>query len=376
VREAIQVNDGTSDRAAPRLPSPLAGNPLRAIFEVSSALVASVDYHETLAALCAKIGEALDVSSVDIQTYEPELDVCVYDAYWALAGLTDDDLAYLGTVTRVSERPDIRAILSSAELTEQHTDDPHLSANDREHLQKWGYKSTLDMPLRIGDQVIGILGVQDVRFVRRFMPAERDQFHRLGELAALGIHNARMHRLQQERSRHLESLIEASRALASGRDPQDVYDAIALAAATAFGAPRSVVYEFDAAADTVTPRAIYQREYDPTYDTVGVTEKTDDALGDRSLMWSPVPVLEHVSDPALCEGSRTALQEWGEATCLNVPMVVRGQPQGMFMVSWTDRERLVTADELALAAGMGQQAGVALRNARLFGARPAEGAQQ
>jgi len=342
--------------------SPLAGNPLRAILEVTGALVSSPVYEEVLAGLVEKIGQAMNVWSCDLQAYVPERDACIYVAAWSVPGPTDDEIAYLGTVTNVRDRPDIRDLIESTGLTEQHADDPALSAHDREQLTKWGLKSTLDMPLRVGDRVVGVLGVQETRFVRHFTPAERDQFTRLCELAAIGMYNAEVLRGDRERARHLAALYEVSHALATVREPDEVFSLIARAAAEALDGPRAVVYDYDAAAATMTPRAIHQREYDAGYDTVGVSEALGTVVGDSELLARSDPWVEQLSDPDLAPDVRESFRQWGETTSLQAPLRFRGEPLGMLMVTWTGQERLVTSDELALARGLAQQAAVALAN--------------
>jgi GAF domain-containing protein len=353
------------DNRSVSTPSPLSGNPLRAIFEVSAALVSSTVFRDVLAQVVAKIGEAMNVSSCDMQTYMPERDVCIYEAFWSVRGITDADRDYIGTVTNLRDRPDIRAIIESPGLFEQHLDDPDLPEQDREEIVKWGYKSTLDIPLRVGDEVVGVLGIQESRFVRHFTPAERDLFGWFCELAAVGIANAGALRRQQERAGHLQALTEISRTLAGSGDPQTVFATIGSAAAAAFDAPRAIVYEYDQKADNVTPRFIHQREYDAEYDTTGVPESVDFAIGDRSVLTATWPTVDQVSDPETDPATLENMQLWGETTCLNMPMVYRGEPLGVFMCLWTDRERILTHDELALAAGMGHQAAVALKNVQL-----------
>ena len=344
--------------------SPLAGNPLLAILEVSTALVSSPVYEEVLASVVEKIGLAMNVWSCDLQAYWPERDACVYVASWSVPGLTEDEVAYLGTITNVRDRPDIRDLIESTGLTEQHVDDPALSAHDREQLTKWGLKSTLDMPLRVGDRVVGILGVQETRFVRRFTPAERDQFVRLCELAAIGMHNAQVLRADRERARHLAALYDAGHALATVREPQEVFAIIARAAAEALDAPRAIVYDYDAAAETMTARAIYQTEYDADYDTVGVAESARGVIGDVGLLRRAEPSIQQLSDPYLPDEVRETFELWGEKTCLSASLLYRGEPLGAIMVIWTGQERLVTPDETTLLEGFGQQAAVALATVR------------
>ncbi len=345
--------------------SPLAGNPLLAILEVSAALVSSTVYEEVLAAVLARIGEAMTVASCDLQTYDRARRVLIYEAFWSITGPTEEEQDYLGTVTPLDARPDLKAILTSPGLFEQHVDDPDISTHDLEQMRKWGYRSTLDMPLRFGDEVIGILGLQEMRFVRRFTPAERDQFLRLCELAAIGIHNAGLLRHDQERGRHLSSLAEIGHALATVREPREVFATIAAATARALGAPRVIVYDYDAGADTMTPRAIHQDDYDPDYDTLDVPEPINVVLGDHALLTRREPTVEQVSDPDLHPDVRESFLTWGEATSVEATMVFRGEPLGVVMALWTGHERLVTPDELALIRGIGEQAAVALENVRL-----------
>ena len=345
--------------------SPLAGNPLLAILEVSAALVSSTVFRDALEAVVGRIGEATSVSSCDLHTYDAPRNLLIYEGYWSIDGVTDEDRAYIGTVTPVDDRPDLQAILDSDGLVEQHVDDPRISAHDVEQLRKWGYRSTLDMPLRVGDRVIGILGLQEKRFVRRFTPAERDQFLRLCELAALGIHSAGLLRRDQERGRHLGSLGAISHALATVREPGEVFSAIADAAARSLGAPRVIVYDYDVAAETLTPRAIHQDEYDADYASAGVSEAIARARGDDAWQTHPEPRLEQASDPDLDPEVGESLARWGETTRLQATMVCRGKPRGMLVAAWTGHERLVTADELALSKAIGEQAAVALDNVRL-----------
>lgn len=348
--------------------SPLAGNPLRAIMEVSAALVSSPVYEEVLSSLVEKIGLAMDVWSCDLMSYVPERDVTIYEAVWQRPGLSDDDRAYIGTVSSLAERPDVRALIEGPGLFEQHLDDRGLSAHDREQLTKWGYKSTLDMPLRIDGRVIGLLGVQETRFVRRFMPAEHEQFARLCQLAAIGIYNAQVLRADRERARHLASLYASSHAMVSVPAPDEALAALARAAGEALDAPRAVVYSYEPDAGTMTPRAIYQAEYDEAYDTLGVAEPAVEVIGDLGSLERSDPWVEQVSDPELPDEVREAFLLWSETTTAQGPLLFCGKPLGVLMVAWTGHERLVTSDELAMVKSIGQQAAMALAR---IGARAA-----
>jgi GAF domain-containing protein len=350
-----------------RAPSPLSANPLLAIFEVSQALVSSTEYSEVLAKLAAKIGEAMNVASCNILAYVPEQDACIHAAFWKAEGTTEVERATVGTFVNLRDRPDLRDILSSPGLAERHADDPDLNAVARENIESWGFKAMLDMPLRVGDEPIGSVGVQETEFPRRFTQTERDLFGWLCELASLGIHNADLMRRQQNRSRHLASLVAINKALASAHDPQQVFATIARAAATALGAPLSTVYEYSAGADTLTARAVHEPPGWESKYQLDVPLAVDTACVDPSVLTDREPLVEHVSDLDLTPEIRQDLIDCDEKTVISVPIVFRGEALGVLLIMWTGQERLLSGDELALARCMGRQAALVLHNARLRG---------
>lgn len=344
----------TRRHRAEHQPSPLSGNPLLAIVEVGRALVSSTAHSEMLATVVERVGETMSAWACDILTFVPERDLLIYEAHWCVRGLSAEDRSRIGRTIHLRDRPDLRAILESDAISESRIDDPELSPAHREQLDKWNYKSVLDVPLRVGERVVGILGVQETRFARRYAPAERDLFGWLSDLAAVGVQTATALRRQEERGRHLEALLSISQAAGSAGETREILDTISAAAATVFAAERAIVYTLDEVAETLTPAAIYQLEYEPDYDTVGVPELIDDVLSDRETLTAGEPFLEYIGDPDLDEKIREVLRQWNENSCLNVPMMMHGRSLGVFMLIWTELEHIVTDDETALAAGIAQ----------------------
>jgi GAF domain-containing protein len=347
----------------------ISGNPLQAILEVSAALVSSREYRAVLSTVAEKIGRAMSVWSVGISSYDADRDVCVFEGWWCLGGSTQEDLDYIGTVADLRERPDLRRIIETPGVRVERVDDLSLPALNREQMAKWGIKTEVDVTLRVGGRAIGMIGLEEHRFVRDFTPVELDLFAKLCDLAAIGIYNAMVHSREQERTRHLRSLLAVSHSLAAADTARcDLFPAIAESAATAMGAPRAVVYEYDPARDELVTRGVYHADDVEGYDTVGSAETVEDALGDRALLTARDPFVEHVSDPAMAADTREVLERWGEKTCLNLPMVYRNEPLGYLMLAWTEREHQLTSDELHLCTGIADQAAAALENVRRAGA--------
>jgi GAF domain-containing protein len=341
----------------------ISGNPLRAILEVSAALVSSLEYGEVMAAVAEKIGQAMSVWNVGISSYDAVRDVCVFEGWWCEGGITQEDRDYIGTVADLRERPDLRHILDTPGVQVESVTDRFLPSLDREQLTKWGIKTEVDVRLTAGDEVIGMIGLEEHRFVREFTPVELDLFAKLCDLAAIGIHNAMVYRHQQERNRHLESLLEVSRELSAARGA--LFPTLAVAGAAAMQAPRSLVYEYDPASDMLICRGTHHEDSVSGYGEVGVAETIAEVLGDRALLTATTPLVEQVSDPALSADAREVLERWGETTCINAPLVYGDTPLGVLMIAWTGREHPITDAELTLAIGMAQQAAAAIENERL-----------
>ena len=67
----------------------------------------------------------------------------------------------------------------------------------------------------------------------------------------MAIHNARLYRQQEEQNRHLASLLDSSRALASTVVLEDVLALVCRKAAQALATGQCVIYEYDHARDAI-----------------------------------------------------------------------------------------------------------------------------
>ena len=103
----------------------------RAVLELGATLASSLVLEDVLATVARRIGEIMDVWWVDIWNYSSERDALIYEAYWCRGGMSDEDLAYVGTVTPLNERPEFRRLLEGGRAVECHIDDPDLAPGER-----------------------------------------------------------------------------------------------------------------------------------------------------------------------------------------------------------------------------------------------------
>src|SRR5450759_3864644 len=251
------------------------------------------------------------LSAADIFDYSAADNAMVASGYWAL-DITPEDEDYLGFRISLDERPGYYACVDEPRLIDRQLDDPDWPPGEREIAARWDEKSGLVAPLLYGGELIGLLGCTEKRFVRHFTDEDKEFLELLAVPAALAIHNARVFREQEERARRLVTLRDCGRAVASSLHVDEVLATLARKAAEALGSPECVIFDYDAAADTLTAKALYE----------------EDPQGNEDL---------------------------------GVPF-----PLGILVCIETQRERVFSQEETELIGGVAEQAAVAIHNARLY----------
>ena len=173
---------------------------LRALGEISQAVSSSLDADEVLTTIVARAVELSDADGGSIFEYEPDrgefaLRTCFgtsAELAEALRGIPIGlDETFIGRAASARE------VRQAPELAAEAAD-PHLDA-----LRRHGWRSIVAVPLRRGDDVIGILTVR-----RKTPGAFADEAVRLLETlagqSATAIHNAGLFRELEHKSRELE----------------------------------------------------------------------------------------------------------------------------------------------------------------------------
>ena len=336
--------------------------------EFGVSITSSLLLEETLALIAQRTGEAVDAWECDLYEYSPEKGRLTATAFWSRDPV-DADVEWIGTVVDIADRPTYQTVIAGKRVVEDRLDDPALPSRERELMETWGEKTALTVPLVFRDEVIGCLVVLEKREVRSFTPQEVYILRELAVPAAIAIHNARMYRRQEDRTRHLSSLLDASRAITSSVVFEDVLDLVAENAAETLGSPECLIYEYDAPNDAVVARSFYARagHVNPDFDPeIGTSFSLDDYPTDRFVLTGGTPIIERVSDEHLPEDVRASMEMWDEKSALTVPLIFHDQPLGLMELVETETERQFTGEEIDLACGLGEQAAVAIHNARLF----------
>jgi diguanylate cyclase (GGDEF)-like protein/excisionase family DNA binding protein len=337
---------------------------LTLLFEVTRAVTSSLVLEDVLDLVTRTTAEAMGTFAADIFDYSAVDNTMVSSGYWAL-DITPEDEEYIGYCISLDERPGYYPCVNEPRLVEQQLDDPDLPPDEREIAARWGETSSLIAPLLYGGELIGLLGCTEKRFVRRFTDEDKEFLELLAVPAALAIHNARVFREQEERARRLATLRDCGRAVTSSLHVDEVLATLASKAAEALGSPECVIFDYDAAADTLTAKALHE-EVPQTYEDLGVPFPLSDSPSDRVILDGRKIVVESTSDADIAADSRASMEYWGEKTCLSVPLYFGDEPLGILVLIETRRERVFSREEMELIAAVAEQAAVAIHNARLY----------
>jgi GAF domain-containing protein len=306
-------------------------DPFRWILDVGAAMVRGSRGREGLMEMAAAIGRAMNVTGVDIQSYDKAGDCLIQEASWDASGNVEEDLAYIGTRIPLDESPSFNKVVALKAIDEVHSDDPDMLPDDRELFDRWGYKATLDAPLMVGGEVVGVLGITEDRYIRRFKSMERERFEQLAAMTAAAIRNMRLSARERMQSGRLEALLEVTAALSVG--PSDGVIAVAeRVCREQLGAARAEVRRGDGLLET-TMTTLHQAAQLPE----------DDPL-------------------------RADMDQRGEAWRLNVPVIYMTRPHGLLTLAWPEAQEAFDEDAQRFVEAVAEQLAAALENEALAGA--------
>ncbi len=334
--------------------------------ELGASVTSSLVLEDVLATVARRIAEALDVWECDLLEYYAESETIVAAACWARQ-MTPEDYAWVGTHMSLSERPTYRPLFLAREYSEAYADDAVKDPLDGRLMEEWGELATLGVPLVFEDTVIGCFTLVEKERLRHFSEEDKRRASLLAIPAAVAIHNARIYRQEEEQNRHLASLIDSSRALTSAVVLENILDIVCRKAAEALDTNECVIYEYDAAHDAIVCKALYDSAGgEDQSDSLGVVYSLDEYPSDREILRRGEVIEESLSDESLPVDVRDSMEQWGEMSCLNVPLIYDREPVGILVLCETARERHFTPEEAELAKGLGEQAAAAIRHAQLY----------
>jgi two-component system phosphate regulon sensor histidine kinase PhoR len=232
-----------------------------------------------------------------------------------------------------------------------------------------GTRSEIAVPMLVGERVVGVLDVQSTE-VNAFDEDDLRTLSSVATQAAIAVERARFFGEARRRAKEQAILFQASAAVLSSLHVGEVLHEVAKQMTLTIDATSARVCQWNEADRTVTVIAEYitphasQKEQVSDLGTVYPVKDLEvfQILRDRQ------PLTVSLADPEISEKVRTQVEEFGGNTVLYLPLAVRERVIGCVEVWESRRKRLFTQEEINLCQAIGNQAAIAIENARLFAA--------
>ncbi len=208
---------------------------LEILTQVSRAVTSSLDLNNVLTQVARACVESLGATSA----YISEVDVHnrtlkVIAEYVSPQASPEEQASDLGHVYSIDQDfPDTLAWITSPQpMAIFHIDDPDLESEEREHMERYGAKSVIQIPLKIEPNLpLGIIEVWESREKRNFTREDVSIMQAIARQVSMSIRNAMLHK---DLNRYVQTLEERNREL----------DAYSHTVAHDLKAPLSVIFTY------------------------------------------------------------------------------------------------------------------------------------
>jgi signal transduction histidine kinase len=227
-------------------------------------------------------------------------------------------------------------------------------------------RSWLGVPLIVGDQVVGVISVQDYA-AGAFGEEHRRFLSTVAREVAIAIENARLYQETQQRLRELALLFDTSATLSTSLDVQRVLHITAEHITTALEANGCALSLWDQERDVLVTMLDYSA--DPDWwepEAAGGVYLLAEYPASRQVLTGRQPLVIQAS-AAQADGAEMGWMTAQEVqSLLMVPLVVRDKAVGLLELMQCHEERAFTPTEIRLCQTLANQAAAALENARLY----------
>jgi PAS domain S-box-containing protein len=226
-----------------------------------------------------------------------------------------------------------------------------------------GLHAFLGIPLFVGDEPIGAMGLFKTHRGERFRREQLDQTRSIANMAAIAIKNAQLYRQMEQRAEEAQALIQTSSSISASLDLETVLRLIAEQAKRLLEADGSRIHMLDPGSGTLRTlvamdpqaKAMMEMELAPEEGLAGHVLQSGE----------PLVINNPASDP---RGRQVPGTPDKEPECLALaPLNIRQRTMGVMAVRRMGSDRPFQATDLSLLTAFAAHAAVAIENADLYG---------
>ena len=360
-------NDSTSDRHQFVL-SPHDAKDI--LIDALTAVNASLDINQLLLELTQKMGEAIDATSVYILDWDAHNHASTVLAEYISAdankaeSLSDLDSTYDYDYADLSHSN----LEQRIQIKQWHVADPAVSDWLRTHMIRYGVKSMLIVPLVYKHKILGTAELWETRYHREFRADEVKLCKAIADQVAIALSNAELYQSELQRRREAEILNDVAGYLTATLDLDDVMQRT-VDAIRQFLSPIQTctisLLEDNGRFLRVAAKWIEQQRHSVV--PIGTGRLVSETYASRMALQSQRPFV--ISDIRMHPFSSKYMREsykQGVRSLVYIPLILKQKPIGLLQIHVWDSPRYFSEEEIALCAGVANQATIAIENARLY----------
>jgi PAS domain S-box-containing protein/putative nucleotidyltransferase with HDIG domain len=337
---------------------------LSTVLEASRVVSSTLDLEEVLAIIAEQMMKAIGAAGCTLSWWDREADAIVtwveYHQRWT------ERADELGTVYALDDFPTTRKVLERREPVAILVTDPDADPAEVALMRQNEIVSMLMLPLTVGEQVIGLVELDESEREQEFAADEIRLCQALADQAAIAIENARLFTAEQTRREELGALYGLSRQLVATNDMEAVLDSITRYVVETVHVTfcRLLTLEDDAfVCRAAHPVRLLSHDL-----RVGRPEPLPAWSHYQRALSQAEPLVLLQDDPTLsAEECHALLLDQVQSLCL-APLRVGGEDAGVLVLgeARSPAREPFAADKLRFTASLADQAASALHRARLY----------
>ncbi len=171
---------------------------------------------------------------------------------------------------------------------------------------------------------------------------------------------------EERRAMVLSTLLEASKAISSTLELEEVLLIIARQLVKAIGVYGCTLSRWDREADSVVTWIEWNRLGNKFTDVAGSSYPLDEYPTTRAVLEEGRPIAVLASDPSADPAERALMQAYDSTSLLMLPLAVGDRVIGLVELDENARERVFSPADIRLSQALADQAAIAIENAFLF----------
>ena len=359
VRAAAHIVAGAFDKAVLMEALEERESVLRELLELAGLLSRARDVEQLLRTVSERLLRAVDGDHCDVYRRDGEQYLCVVCV--GRDGLTAGFEGRAFDLAALPEGAVARALSRRKPVLISDVETAHVSGQEAAEFTDWGWRSEIVIPLLAGDTMLGLVDVHDSK--ARDWKEVADFVEGVGQLVAGALEKAELLDRLESSNRELRTLADNSLEFGSTLDMDRVLISIARRMRAMVGAAECDIYSVEGdvlrALLAVNEKDVLDAAWPGTELPLAAFPLSSLALRSRQ----PVVVMDLTADVRASERERQLWSAYGLRSGVIIPLIHGARVVGIASVFGREPGTLGGLD---LLRGLGQVAGQAIANARLY----------